>query len=190
MAKLSFVFANGTLTATGANTFIHVSSGDYVAKTIGDGGDIEVYPFNNDPRLKIFKFHYDGLTLDIGEGDTDPTSAAQFVADFNHAAGTQFGYNTQYPQYLFSQHIDLDTSHAEQVVPVPVITGHLGGYVTLTTSEDNAGDIYIGESDVDDTNYHLEAGKSITLELCDLSSVWVMCETPNDSIEVIGAFKN
>jgi hypothetical protein len=185
MAKLNFEFAHGILTATGANTFILVSASDYMARTIGDGGDIEIYPTNLDPRLKPFKFHYDDITI-MG---ASATSAAEFVALFNNIAGSQFGFNTKYPEQLFSQHITLDTSVDEQVVPAWVITDHSAGYVTLTAPDGNTGDIYVGEDDVSIQSYHLEPGKSLTLELADLSLIWVQSSAAGDHVNVIGAAK-
>jgi hypothetical protein len=90
---------------------------------------------------------------------------------------------------LFSQAITLDTSVDEQVVPVWAITGHQGGYVTLTTPSTNTGNIYVGESDVNNTNYYLEPDKSLTLELADLSDIWVQSEDAGQVLLVVGAAK-
>ena len=185
MAKLNFEFANGTLTATGANTFVYVTASDYAARTVGDGTRIEVYPVNGDKRLKTFDFKYDDITLD----GVEPTSAATFVSDFNSLAGTEFGYNTKYPENLFSQVVELDTSVDEQPVPLWIQTGHNGGYITLTTPSTNTGNIYVGEDDVNANSYYLEPDKSITLEISDLSLIWVQSTTPGDVVMCIGVAK-
>ena len=186
MAKLNFVFDKGTLTATGPNTFVHTSSGDYVAKTIGEGTRIEVRPLNLDPRLPTFKLVTSAdATIDTVEYGT----SAGFVKAFNELAGTQIGYNTQYPQWLFSQHIELDTSVDQQIVPVPVINNHYGGYIIITAPSTNTGNVYVGESDVNPLNYALEPDHSITLELSDLSTIWVQNDTADDCVDVVGAYK-
>jgi len=186
MAKLNFEFANGTLTATGANTFVRCSSSDYMARTTTDGDRIEIRPIFLDSRLPDFTVKdYLDLTID----GVESASAADFVSDFNLLAGSQLGYNTKYPENLFSQHIELDTSVDEQVVPLWVISGHNGGYVTITAPDGNTGNIFVGEDDVSNDSYHLEPGKSITLELSDLSLIWVQSETAGDTVEIIGAAK-
>jgi hypothetical protein len=185
MAKLNFEFANGTLTATGANTFIQLSPTDYSARTVGDGTHIEIYPIFGDKRLRTFDFKYDDVTLDsVAYG-----SAALFVAAFNTALGGTLSFNTKYPEYLFSQHFELDTSVDEQPVPAWIKTDHNAGYITLTAPEDNSGDIFIGEDDVSNDSYHLEAGKSITIEIADLSLIWVQSETSGDHLNALGCAK-
>jgi hypothetical protein len=61
--------------------------------------------------------------------------------------------------------------------------------VILTAPSTNTGNIYVGESDVSNDSYALEPDRSITLELSDLSQIWVQSETPGDYINVIGAAK-
>jgi hypothetical protein len=185
MAKLNFEFANGTLTATGANTFIQLSPTDYSARTVGDGTRIEIYPLFGDKRLRTFDFKYDDVTIDsVAYG-----SAALLVAAFNTFLGGTISYNTKYPENLFSQHIALDTSVDEQVVPAWIIAGHNGGYVTITTPTTNSGNVYIGESDVSNQSYALEPDKSITIEISDLSLIWAQSETAGDSVNIIGVAK-
>ena len=186
MAKLNFVFANGTLTATGANTYVRCSSSDYMARTTTDGTRIEIRPIFGDTRLPDFTVKdYLDLTID----GVASASAADFVSEFNLLAGSQLGYNTKYPESLFSQHIELDTSVDEQVVPAWIITGHNGGYVTITAPGTNTGNIHVGESDVSPDSYALEPDKSITLEISDLSLIWVQSTTAGDVVDVIGVAK-
>ena len=185
-AKLDFVFLNGTLTATGPNTFVHTSSSDYRAATLGDGSLIEVRPINLDPRLPTFKFK---SYLDVTIDSAASASAAAFVTAFNALAGTQIGFNTKYPETLFSQIINLDTSVDERVVPAWAVSDHNAGYVVLTTPSTNTGNIYIGESDVNNDCFYLEPDRSITIELADLSLIWVQSTAPGDVIMVLGAAK-
>jgi len=183
--KLNFEFANGTLTATGANTFIQLSSTDYSARTVGDGTQIEIYPIFGNKRLKTFTFHYDHVTID----GASYASAAFLVAAFNTELGGSLSFNTKYPETLFSQIITLDTSVDEQVVPAWVVTGNNAGYVTITTPSTNTGNVYVGESDVNNTNYYLEPDKSITLEISVLSRIWVQSTVAGDVVMVIGCAK-
>jgi len=187
MAKLNFVMENGHLAVTEASGFALLTSTDYYAKTIGDGEIIEVSSINNDSRAKTWRFPPENATFN---GNTYFTGdSGTFVEDFNAIAGMFLGYNTKYPENLFSQHIALDTSVDEQVVPAWVISGHNGGYVTLTTPSTNTGNIYVGESDVSNISYAMEPDKSITIEISDLSLIWVQSETAGDHISVIGVAK-
>ena len=183
-AKLNFVFLNGTLTATGPNTFVHTSSSDYSAATIGDGSKIEIKPVNLDPRLPKFEFK---SYLDVTIDSVYSASAAAFVTAFNALAGTQFGFNTKYPENLFSDHIELDTSVDEQ--PAPLAALGKAGYITLSTPSSNSSVIYVGTSTVNNTVFALAADKSITLELADLRDIWVQSDTAGDHLDVIGAYK-
>ncbi len=185
MAKLAFVIENGHLAVTSPNNIDLLSSTDYYAKTIGDGVFIEVSPMNNDPRGKTYKFQPEDATLNgddyfVGDSGT-------FVEDFNALAGAFLGFNTKYPENLFSQHIELDTSVDEQVVPLWALGK--SGYVILTAPSTNGGNIYVGEDDVSNISYALEPDRSITLELSDLGLIWVQNATPGDSLNVIGAVK-
>jgi hypothetical protein len=188
MAKLSFIMENGHLAVAGANSIELLTSTDYYAKNIGDGELIEVSSINNDPRAKTWRFPPEDATLN---GDAYFTGdSGTFVEDFNDIAGMYLGYNTKYPENLFSQHIELDTSVDERVVPLWVVTRHMGGYVTITAPEGNTGNIFVGEDDVSNDSYHLEPGKSIPLELKDLSLIWVQSESAGDTVDVIGAAKD
>ena len=182
-AKLNFEFVNGTLTATGANTYIQLSPTDYSARTVGDGTQIEIYPIFGDKRLKTFIFHYDHITLD----GASYASAALFVAAFNTALGGSLSFNTKYPENLFSDHIELDTSVDEQ--PAPLAALGKAGYITLSAPSGNSSVIYIGTSTVNSTDFALAADKSITLELADLRDIWVQSDTAGDHLDVIGAYK-
>ena len=99
------------------------------------------------------------------------------------------GFNTKYPELLFSQHFELDTSVDTQIVPAWCITGHNAGYVILTTPSTNTGTVYVGEDDVNNGSYAMEADKSITLEISDLSLIWVQSDTAGDHLNVIGVAK-
>jgi hypothetical protein len=187
MAKLSFIMENGHLAVTGANGTALLTSTDYYAKNIGDGEIIEVSSINNDSRAKTWRFPPEDATLN---GNTYFTGdSGTFVEDFNAIAGMMLGYNTKYPENLFSQHIELDTSVDEQVVPLWVIAGHNGGYVTITAPSTNTGNIYVGEDDVSTDSYALEPDKSITLEISDLSLIWVQSTVAGDVVNVIGVAK-
>ena len=90
---------------------------------------------------------------------------------------------------LFSQDFELDTSIDTQVVPAWIITGHNAGYVILTTPSTNTGNVYVGESDVSTDSYALEPDKSITIEISDLSLIWVQSTVPADHVLVLGVAK-
>ena len=187
MAKTAFIMENGHLAVVSPNNVDVVTSTDYYAKVLSDGVIIEVAPMNNDPRGKTWRGNPEHFTLNGDEyfvGDS-----GTFVEDFNAIAGTMLGFNTKYPEALFSQTIALDTSVDEQVVPAWCITGHNAGYVTLKAPSTNAGNIYVGEDDVSNLSFYLEPGDNLTLELSDLSLVWVQSTTPGDVVSVIGAAK-
>jgi hypothetical protein len=97
------------------------------------------------------------------------------------------GFNTGYPQNLFSLHIVPDTSVPTHVVPIPAYGK--AGYITLTAPEANTGFIYVGEDDVSDISYALEAGHSVYLELAELGLIWVLNEAAGNHVSVIGAYK-
>jgi hypothetical protein len=182
MAKLNFEFSNGTLTATGANTFVRTVATDYMARTIGDGGKIEVYPVSNDQRLPRFEFKsYTWVTI---EGATS-TSNADFVDDFNMKAGAKYAYNTKYCETILSGMLDPDTSEATQITAL-----QKGGYVTFLADPDNTGLIFIGDSNVDNTSFALDSGKSVFMEIDDLSKIWIYASTPGDIVSYLGAYKD
>lgn len=182
MAKLNFVFDNGTLTATGANTFVRTLATDYAARTIGDGGKIEIYPTTPDSRLPKFEFaEYTWVTI---EGVAS-ASNADFVADFNMKAGAKYAYNTKYCETIISGGLDPDTSIATQITPLVK-----GGYLTFLADPDNTGVIFIGDENVDNTSFALDAGKSVFMELDDLSKIYIFASTPGDLINYIGAYKD
>jgi hypothetical protein len=187
MAVLDFTFANGALSVTGGGRTDNFYSSDFRAKTVGD--HVYIYPINQDDNNKYVQRDWDYYFGDITFENVSYLSAEEFVIAFNAIAGQSIGFNTKYPEILFSQHIELDTSVDEQVVPVWCITGHNAGYVILTAPSTNTGNIYVGESDVSNDSYALEPDRSITLELSDLSQIWVRAETPNDHINIIGACK-
>jgi len=187
MAVLDFTFANGALTVTGGNRTDNFYSSDFRAKSHGDM--VYIHPINQDDNNKYTQrdwlYEYTEVTLQ----GVAYASAEAYVIAFNAVAGQSIGYNTKYPEEMFSQTIELDTSVDEQVVPNWVITGHNGGYVILTTPSTNTGNVFVGESDVNNTNYYLEPDKSITLECSDLSDIWVQSTTAGDVIMVLGFAK-
>jgi hypothetical protein len=196
MAQLLFSIANGKLTTSGGGRTEQFYASDYRAKSWrnGDADGVIVFPIlgSDEPYSKgtfTYKDFHD-VALKLGDGlPYSPASVDDFVTVFNAIAGVSIGFNTKYPESLFSQYIELDTSIAEQVVPLWAITGQNAGYVILTASDANTGSVYVGESDVDANSYHLEVGKSITLEISDLSLIWVLGEDPGDTVSAIGCAK-
>jgi hypothetical protein len=187
MAALDFTFANGHLSVTGGNRTDNFYSSDFRAKS--EGNKVIIHPINQDDNNRYVQRDWEYLYTEITfEGVAYP-SAEEFVIAFNAIAGQSIGFNTKYPEEMFSQAITLDTSVDEQVVPAWVITGHNGGYVILTTPSTNTGNIYVGEINVNNTNYYLEPDKSITLEASDLSDIWVQSAIPNQVIMVLGFAK-
>jgi hypothetical protein len=188
MARLDFTFANGLLTVSGGGRTENFYASDFRAKT--EGTKVTIHHFNQDDNNRYVQrdwseYEYTDLTCQ-GVGYEN---AELFVTVFNALAGASIGFNTKYPETMFSQTIALDTSVDEQVVPLWCQLGHNAGYVTLTTPSTNTGNIYVGESDVNNTNYYLEPDKSITLEASDLSDIWVQSTTPGDVVMVIGFAK-
>lgn len=182
MAKLNFEFSNGTLTATGANTYVHLSSTDYEARAVGDGNDIRIYPTGSNKNLKVFEhaLRYDDMTI----SGVEYASAAEFVDAFNMAAGAKFAYNTKYCEVIISGGLDPDTS-----VPAQITELQKGGYLTFLADPDNTGVIFIGDEDVDNTSFALDAGKSVFMELDDLSKIWIYASTAGDIVNYLGAYK-
>jgi len=184
---LDFTFANGGLTVSGGGRTDNFYATDFRAKTAGTM--VIIFPINQDDNnsytQRDWKQEYDMFTLQgVAYG-----SAILFVTAFNAVAGAAIGFNTKYPENLFSQVIELDTSVDEQIVPVWIQTGHNAGYVTITTPSTNTGNVHVGESDVNNLSYYLEPDKSITLEISDLSLIWVQSTTPGDVVMVIGVAK-
>ena len=184
---LDFTFANGGLTVSGGGRTDNFYSTDFRAKTVGT--KVFIFPINQDDNNRYtqrdWDEEYDMFTLQgVAYG-----SALLYVTAFNAVAGASIGFNTKYPETLFSQHIALDTSVDEQVATVPVIAAGSAGYVTITAPSTNTGNIYVGGSDVNNTSYALEPGKSVTIEISDLSLIWVQNANVGDSVDVIGVAK-
>jgi hypothetical protein len=187
MAVLDFTFANGALTVTGGGRTDNFYSTDFRAKSREN--KVIIFPINQDDNNKYVQRDWEYLYDEVSCQGVAYGSAEDFVIIFNALAGASIGYNTKYPETLFSQTITLDTSVDEQVVPVWCQTGHNAGYVTLTAPSTNTGNIFVGELDVNNTNYYLEPDKSITLEASDLSDIWVQSDTVGDVVMSIGFAK-
>ena len=191
MAQVTFTIANGILEVADGGGMYSYNSADFRARSIWNATKLRivVYPILHEltPATRrewetddVAQFILNGVQYGTVEG---------FVTNFNQIAGTNLGYNTKYPESMFSQAITLDTSVDEQVVPAWVIAGNNAGYVILTTPSTNTGNVFVGESDVNNTNYYLEPDKSITLEASDLSTIWVQSDTPSQVVMVIGFAK-
>jgi hypothetical protein len=191
MAQVTFTIANGILEVADGGGMYSYHSADYRAKSVWNSTRLRivVYPILHEltPATRreweadeVTQFILNGVIYGTVEG---------FVTNFNQIAGTNIGFNTKYPENLFSQHIELDTSVPLQVVPAWCITGHNAGYVILTAPSTNSGNVYIGEDDVSNESYALEPDRSITIEISDLSLIWAMNDTSGDHLGVIGVAK-
>jgi hypothetical protein len=65
----------------------------------------------------------------------------------------------------------------------------LPGYATIKAPGTNTGLIYIGESDVDDECFALEAGQSVPVEDIDMSTVYVKNSVADEKVHVLGGYK-
>jgi len=191
MAQVTFTIANGILEVADGGGMYSYHSADYRAKSIWNATRLRivVYPILHElsPATRreweaddVDQFILNGVQYGTVEG---------FVTNFNQIAGTNIGFNTKYPENLFSQNMELDTSVPQQVVPLWIQTDHNAGYVILTASSENSGNIYVGEDDVSSDSYALEPDRSITLEISDLSLIWVQCASAGDFLNVIGVAK-
>ena len=187
MAVLDFTFANGALSVTGGGRTDNFYSTDFRARS--KETRVIIFPINQDDNNRYTQKDWDYPYADISCQGTEYGSAELFVTAFNAVAGAAIGFNTKYPETLFSRHIALDTSVDEQVATAAIIAGNQAGYVTITTPSTNTGTIYVGDSTVNNTSYALEADKSITLEIDDLGKIWVQSDTPGDHVSVIGVAK-
>ena len=191
MAQTTFTFANGGLEVVDGGGLYSFHATDYRAKSIWNGTALRIVIYSILHELTPAtrrEWEADDVSDFILNG-TEYGTVEAFVEAFNAFAGASIGFNTKYPDLLFSQHIDLDTSVDEQVVPVWIQTGHNAGYVIITAPDSNTDDIYVGESDVSNDSYALEPDRSITLEISDLSLIWVQSATVGDSVDVIGVAK-
>lgn len=187
MAQLSFTIADGHLTIGSSGRTYDYASTDYRAKAWrnGDRDGIKIYPLNGDenkPRWSVDSYIDMALVID-GVGYS-AASSADFAEAFNAACGTNLGYNTQYPQHIISDTIDMDTSVALQLT-----THEKAGYLTITAETDNTGDVYVGDVDVDNTSYALEAGLSVFMELDDLSKIYAYAAVADCQVKIVGAYK-
>jgi hypothetical protein len=191
MAQVTFTIANGILEVADGGGMYSYHSADYRAKSVWNATRLRivVYPILHEltPATRreweaddVDQFILNGVQYGTVEG---------FVTNFNQIAGTNLGFNTKYPETLFSQDIELDTSIDQQVVPAWCIAGHNAGYVILTAPSTNTGNVYVGEDDVNSDSYAMEPDKSITLELSDLSLIWVQSTVPGEHLSVIGCAK-
>ena len=195
MAQKTFTIANGKLTVSGGGTTTQYIASDYRAKSWSnsDRDGMIIYPIAGSEEAwghGTFTFKsYTEAALYISGVGYSPASIDDFVTVFNAVCGASLGFNTKYPETLFSQHIVLDTSVDEQVATVPVIAAQSAGYVIITAPSTNAGNIYVGDSTVNNTDYALEPDRSVTLEIDDLSKIWVQSTNAGDSVSVIGVAK-
>ncbi len=187
MATLDFTFANGGLTVTGGGRTDNFYSTDFRAKSRED--KVVIFPINQDDNNKYVQKDWEYPFMDVTCQGVTYLSAEDFVVIFNALAGASIGFNTKYPEMLFSQDMELDTSIDQQVVPLWCIAGHNAGYVILTTPSTNTGNVYVGESDVSTESYALEPDKSITIEISDLSLIWVQSTLPAEHLLVLGVAK-
>lgn len=190
MAQLSFAIADGILTVSGGGRTEQFASTDYKARAQrnGDKDGFIVYPTDGsgESRYKVMwsledytdaSFVIDGITL-------TPTSVNDAVTRFNQACGVSIGYNTQYPQHIVSDHMVLDTSVATQLTPYGK-----AGYLTISAASGNAANVYVGDENVDNDSYQLEAGTSVFMELDDLSKIWVFGAAADLEVSIVGAYK-
>jgi hypothetical protein len=187
MAVLDFTFANGGLTVTGGGRIENFYSTDFRAKSRED--KVVIFPINQDDNNKHVQRDWEYPYTDVSCQGVAYTSAEDFVIIFNALAGASIGFNTKYPEIWFSQTIELDTSVDEQVVPLWCVAGHNAGWLTISAPSTNTGNIYFGESDVSNDSDYLEPTEARTIELSDLSLIWVQSTTPNDVVRVHGAAK-
>ena len=188
MAQLTFTIADGHLTIGSPNRTYDYASTDYRAKAWrnGDRDGIKIYPINGDvnrPQWSVDSYTEMALVID-GVGYS-AASGTDFVAAFNAACGTNIGYNTQYPQHIISDTLDMDTSVALQLAP----TADKAGYLTITAETDNSGDVYVGDEDVNNESYALEAGSSVFMELDDLSKIYAYASVASCQVKILGAYK-
>lgn len=190
MANLSISIADGTLTIYGGGRTEQYTSADYRAKTWrnGDRDGLVIFPLGGTSEpyargtftfkdISEFSLYVDGALVSLAD-------AIDAIDAFNNAAGTNFGFNTQYPQHIISGHIELDTSVATQLT-----TYEKAGYLTIKAHADNADVVYIGDEDVDTISFNLVADSSISLELDDLSKIYAFGGIADLVIDVIGAYK-
>lgn len=190
MAQLSFAIADGILTVSGGGRTEQFTSTDYKAKAWrnGDRDGFIVYPVDgsSDPWAKgtwTLK-DYTEASLVIDGVAVTPTSVENAVTEFNQACGVSIGYNTQYPQHIISDNMVLDTSVATQLTPYGK-----AGYLTISAASGNAANVYVGDENVDNDSYQLEAGTSVFMELDDLSKIWVFGAASDLEVSIVGAYK-
>lgn len=188
MAQVTFTIANGILEVSDGGGMYSYHSADYRAKSIWNSTRLRivVYPILHEltPATRR-EWEFDDVADAILNG-TQYGTVDDFVTNFNQIAGVNIGYNTKYPEILFSHAYDLDTSVDEQLVPEAEGSA---GYIIITTPSTNTGNVYIWDENVNNTNYYLEPDKSITLEFNDLGAVYAQNTVADDAVMVIGAYK-
>ena len=188
MAQLSFTIADGHLTIGSPGRTYDYASTDYKAKAWRNGQreGVKIYSTFSDtqghPQWSTENYTDWALVID-GVGYS-AASVTDFVDAFNAACGSHLGFNTQYCQHIISDTIDMDTSVALQLT-----THEKAGYLTITAETDNTGDVYVGDVDVDNTSYALEAGLSVFMELDDLSKIYAYAAVADCQVKIVGAYK-
>lgn len=187
-SKIDFTFGNGLLSVTfsggGTDNFYAT---DFRARSKED--IVIIFPINQDDNNRYTQKDWDRRYDEMTVQSVAYSSAEEVVTAFNALAGAYIGFNTKYPETWFSQTIELDTSVDQQVVPVWCIAGHNAGWVTISAPSTNTGNIYFGESDVSNESDYLEPTEARTIELADLSLIWVQSTTAGDVVRVHGAAK-
>lgn len=191
MALIGFQVADGALTVIDGNGWVETHSTDYRARMLyqQEHYKIVIFPINydtaeaNTKRVWLIR-DYTECTLGINGASYVATSGDDWVQAFNWACGTNIGFNTQYPQHIIADTIDLDTSVATQLTDY-----EKAGYMTISADEDNTGNVFVGDENVDSDSYQLEAGKSVFVELDDLSKWYAYGSVADCRVSICGAYK-
>lgn len=190
MAQLLFTIADGKLKVSGGGRTEQFYATDYHAKSWrnGDADGLIIFPIlgSDEPYSKgTFTFkEFTDAALNINGASYSTASVEVFVTAFNAACGSVLSFNTQYPQTIISDHIALDTS-----VPTQLTTIAKAGWMTISAPDGNAGVVYIGDADVDNTSYQLAAGKDHTVEIDNLSKYYAFAAVADCEISISGAYK-
>ena len=191
MAQITFTIANGGLEVADGGGMYSFHASDYRAKSVWNATRLRIviYPILHQltPATRR-EWETDDVANFLLNGTQYGTVEA-FVEAFNAIAGASIGFNTKYPETLFSRHIALDTSVDEQVATAAIIAANNAGYVIITAPDTNNGDIYVGDSGVNNESYALHPDRSVTLEIDDLSKIWVQSSVAGDHVSVIGVAK-
>ncbi len=183
----NIIISNGLMTI-GTKTF---DPANYSAHA--EGTNVVIVHRNNDKnRLEQYNIG------DVKLNNTSYNTPALFCAAFNALAGgkidsdilhtreeaTDIRANTDYPTHIVSRHTTIGAQKAKAA------DFQKPGYLEIEADENNAGVVYVGDTNVSAASRNLKAGKKAVFEVDDLSKIYILGSVADQVVEISGGYKD